>query len=189
MNEQKLKEIWKSADAEDLPAINFEVVQKNVIGWQNKLRRKIKIGLFFTVLINVIAIPLYISIPEIIYFVPLIAFIWIWYLLQMRQLYKSQTTPDDYKDTREFFNVKTSLMSKYIRQTRIITYPATPIIYFSIWIIFGSFQQIHEHLIQIIFVTVVLEIFVVAYCEIYFAIMYYPSIREARDLIKQLESE
>ncbi len=189
MNEQELKQLWKQTETADLPTINFEAVQKNVIGWQNKLRRKIKIDFFFTVLINVIAIPIYISIPEIIYFIPLIAFIWIWYLLQMRRLYKSQTTPDDNKDTKEFFKNKTSLMSKYIRQTRIITYPATPLIYFSIWIIFGSFQQIYEHLIQIIFVTVALEIFVVAYCEIYFAIMYYPSIREARELIKQLESE
>ncbi|MEO8074388.1 MAG: hypothetical protein ABI686_14205, partial [Acidobacteriota bacterium] len=62
-------------------------------------------------------------------------------------------------------------------------------IYALIWLIFGSLKQISEHLIQIIFVTVVLEIFVVAYCEIYFGIMYYPSIREANELIRQLESE
>ena len=189
MNEQELKEIWKSVDAENLPKINFEAVQKNLIGWQNKLRKKIKIDLFITIVLNLIAIPFYISIPYFIYFTPLIAFIWIWYLLQMRRLYKYETKPHDFKNTKEFFNIKTSLMSKYIRQTRIITYPATPIIYILIWIIFGSSEQISEHLIQIIFVIIVLEIFVVAYCEIYFGVMYYPSIREANELLKQLESE
>ena len=189
MNEQELKEIWKSVDADDLPMINFEEVQKNIIGWHGKLRRKIKVETLFGILTIICLIPLGFALPQIVYYYPFVAIIYIWWFWEIRKIYRQQTITDNYENTKEFLENKISLITNYIKKTRLILYLTMPFIAFSSLLFNATLQDIFDIWWRILLLLIVIEILVVAYCEIYFRIMYFPLSREAQKLIDQLESE
>lgn len=68
-------------------------------------------------------------------------------------------------------------------------YSTMPFIAFSTLFFHGTLQDILDIWWRILLLLLVIEIFVVAYCEGYFRIMYFPSIKKSRELLEQLESE
>lgn len=189
MNEQELKEIWKTTDSQDLPEIDFEAVKKNIAGWHDKLRRKIKIDILINVLFYIAVIPAFIAYPKILYFAPLIIIIWIWYLWELLRIYKHETASADGENTKEFLKKKTRLLTGYIWQTRVIAYSITPFLVIAALLVNTTFKKLLENAAGIFLLILVFEILVLAIVEIYIRIIYFPSIKKSRELIKQLESE
>ena len=183
--------MWQNIDNQDFSGINFEIVKKNIDGWHGKLRKKIKQDILFGILFNIAFIPMYIyiAIPEIIYFLPLIIAYLIWSSWETWRIYKHEMKSVDYKNTREFLEMKTTLLSNYIKRSRILTYLGTPIVYWTICFMQASPEKIYEHLVPLISITIFLELFVFFICELHIGFRYLPSIRESKELIKQLESE
>ncbi len=189
MNEQELKEIWKSVESEDLPKINFEEVQKNIVGWHGKLRRKIKIDVWSSIGFFVVFIGLCFIVPDAVYFIPIIALMSGWGYWELWKIYKQENETEDYKTTKEFLEKKNMLLSNYIRRSRVILYVTNPLIIFATLSLQATVKEFFDHILQVISILVFLELFVILFTEVYFGIMYIPSIRKSRELIKQLESE
>lgn len=189
MNEQELKEIWKSDEIKDFPNIKFEQFQKDIVGWHGKLRRKIKIETLVGIVIFVGLVPLAFALPEIIYYYPIIAVMVIWGFWEVWRIYRQETGADDCKNTKEFLEIKTKLLTNYIYRVRVIMYSTMPFIAFSSLLFNATLKEILAIWWRVLLLLLVIEIFVIAYCEIYIRIMYFPSVKKSRELIKQLESE
>lgn len=189
MNEQELKEIWKTTDSQNLPEIDFEAVKQNIAGWHIKLRRRIKIDVLINVLFYITIIPAFIAFPKVLYFAPLVLIIWIWYLWELLRIYKHQTASADGENTKEFFEIKSRLLTDYIWRTRVIAYSTTPFLAIATLLVNATFKNLLENSAEVFLLMFVLEILVLAIIEIHIRLVYFPSIKKSRELIKQLESE
>lgn len=189
MNENELKELWNSEKPNNLPKINFEQVQENISIWQSKLRRKIKFDVIASFAIVLTLIPLSFRVPNLVYFIPIVLLMMGWGYLQMWKIYKLENQSYDYKSTKEFLEKKSLLLQNYMRKSRIIGYTLNPLIILAIFSVQATFKELYEHIVQLISILVFLEVFVIVFSEIYFRIMYIPTIKRSKELLEQLESE
>ncbi len=189
MNENELKELWKSEEANNLPNINFGHVQKSIEVWQNKLRGKIKFEFIVNALMLISLIPLSFIVPKFVYFVPIILLMTFWSYLKLWEIYKQETKPGDLINTKEFLEQKTKLLTNYMHKLRLIGYLVNVPIIVATMSVQATLQELYEHRVQMISIIVFLEIFVIIICEIYFRIMYIPVIKKSQELLEQLESE
>lgn len=188
MNEQELKDLWKSADLGDIPEIDFENLQKNIDIWHGKLRRRLIIDLWFTVPSLLVFIPAAYIAPEILYYFPIVALFAVWLAWRVWKIYKLESTGEDSKDTAEYLKALTSKLSNYIKWVRIVLYSTMPFFALSTLYFNWTHEQVLEHSLRVSIILLLAEIFAVAFCEIYFRIMYFPSLRKSRELINQLEN-
>lgn len=189
MNENELKELWKSEESKSLPIINFEKVQKNIASWQNKLHQKIKFDVIISGAFYLILIPLCFVLPKLAYFMPIILLIALWGYWKMWGIYQLETKTDDYKTIKEFLTKKNGMLSNYIRRTRQIVYLTMPLFVIATILVQVTFNEFLEMWVRVIFLVIFLEIFAIIFSEVYFRIMYIPAIRKSQELIEQLESE
>ncbi len=189
MNEQELKELWKSDEPIDLRNVNFEKIQENVTAWQGKLRRKIKLDIFINILGYVLLIPVFYILPKLLYLSPIFAVIWIWYLWELWRIYKLETKSFGFEDTRLHLEEKKTYLENYILRTRLILYVSTPfIIFVTVWI-FSGLKTIFENPTNLIIGIILLGIVSVIIGEIYVRLIYSPSVKKLKGLLAQLTSE
>lgn len=189
MNENELKELWNSEDSKSLPKIDFEQVQENISVWQNKLRRKIKFDISINAILLIALIPVCFILPKLTYFMPLIILMSLWSFRKLWHIYQQEMQINNYENTRMFLETKTSLLKKYIRQTRWVTYLTIPLLLLSTFLLQATVQWLWERFITFFLIIFILELFTVIWCEIYFRIMYFPVIKTSKELLEQLESE
>ncbi|MGI8544769.1 MAG: hypothetical protein ACR2MD_15010 [Aridibacter sp.] len=189
MNENELKDLWNSEDSKTLPKIDFEQIEKNINGWNDKLHRRLNIEFFLGIVCFVAFIPISYLLPEFMYYLPIIAMFSVWYYWELWRIYKEKNESNDLRSTKEFLKYKTSNLTNFINRTRIITYSMIPFLAFSTLFFNLTFEEIKEGWIRVLILLIVLDIFAVAFCEIYFRFMYFSSIKTAKELLKQLESE
>jgi hypothetical protein len=106
MNEEELKQIWNKDKAAVAPAIDFEAVQKNMRGWEGKLRRKIKIDIITNAAAYVLLIPAAVYYPEILYLAPFMILVWVWYLWETLRIYRQETNSSESGSTKEYLETK-----------------------------------------------------------------------------------
>ncbi len=202
MNEQELKEIWKSVDTEDLPTVNFEHVQKNMIGWHGKLRRKIELDFLLGVLILVIYLGLAIPFPYALYLLPFIVVTYLWYYRKLWLIYQSETQVQDIINTRKYFEDKATKLNGFIRENRILAlFFLPPFVLVSYYVSLSGnprttkymeyeYLSAHPDLIytSLIFCAI-LTVGAIIGVEILLRIFYLPSLDRVKELIKQLDSE
>lgn len=189
MNEQELKEIWKSVDEEDLPIINFEEIQKEFVGWQSKLQRKIKIDIFLNVLFYIVLIPVFIAFPKLIYLFPVIALVWIWYLWELLRIYRQEKLSSGLEYTKLYLEKKKTYLVNYIFRTRLFLYISTPFMVIATLYVNGDLKLFRENPGYTFILLILLEISIIIMTEIYVRMVYSPSIKNLKNLLKQLESE
>ena len=187
MNEEELKQIWNKDKAAVAPAIDFEAVQKNMSGWEGKLRRKIKIDIITNAAAYLLLIPAVFYYPEILYLAPLMILVWVWYLWETLRIYRQETNSSDSVNTKEYLETKKRLLENYISRTRYIIYISTPVsalvgIYMS-----GYFAEIWKTPLLLAAVLIFVEILLVAIVEIYVLKIYMPSVNELKELLRQLD--
>ena len=187
MNEQELKEIWKSGEPSDLQNVDFEKIRKNIKTWQDKLRRKIKTDIFLNLLTYILLLPFFYFMPKLVYLTPVMAIIWAWYLWELLRIYKLETKSFGVENTKLHLEKKKNYLKNYIFRTRLILYVSTPfIILLSLWIFISS-KAVVENPAVIAVGIILVEILVAVICEIYVRLVYSPSVKKLEDLLLQLE--
>lgn len=202
MNEQELKQLWKQTETSDFPIINFEQIQKSIVSWHGKLRRKIELDFLLGILMLVIYLAFTFPVPYALYFLPFIIVIYFWYYRKLWLIYKSETQAQDIVNSREYFEEKVAKLSGFIRQNRILTFVSVPLLVFVSYYIglsgnprtaeFMNFEYLSTHpdlLYKPLIFCAVLTVAAIIGVEILLRIFYLPSLDRVRELLKQLESE
>ncbi len=204
MNEEELKKLWQSEQT--APTIDFAELQKSLNIWHDQLRRKVIIDIWVqSVTVALCFVPVF-FLPKFIFFALIILILGIWYIPELRKLYKHEKVETG--SVKKSLSAKISTMQKYFRRTRIAMYVSTPVITLAlfyvlydlneflktneIWIAFNEFSKITFNEVWLIWLTLTLilcEISVAVVTEIYFKILYKPAFDELKELLIQLESE
>ncbi len=209
MNEQELKEIWKNADLQDIPKIDFEKVQKNMLGWHGKLRRKIELDFLSGTLILVIWLVLIILFPTAIYPLPFFLIMYFWYYWILWTIYRGKTKAQDVTSTRKYLEDKAAKLTKLFRGSRIVTslilYPCILATYYAtlssnrFTSIFVDYEVLSKDRVLLylalapyaflIVAGAVLVIVAIIFNETVMGKYYLPSLDRVKELIEQLDSE
>lgn len=187
MNEEELKQIWKKDKAAVAPAIDFEAVQKNMRGWEGKLRRKIKIDIITNAAVYVLLIPAAVYYPEILYLAPFMILVWVWYLWETLRIYRQETNSSESGSTKEYLETKKRFLENYISRTRYIIYISTPVSALGGIYLSGYFAEIWQSPLLLAAVLIFVEFLFVTVIEIYIRKVYLPSINELKELLRQLD--
>lgn len=201
MNEEALKEIWntdKAAGAQATAAIaarDFNRVEQDIRGWQQKLRRKIKLDVLFNVLAYVLLFPLVLLtrlvflLPVILYTSPLLLLVWIWYLWENIRIYRDKTNSAEAVSTRAYLAHKKNSIEGYIRRSRLIIYIATPFSLLAGMYASGNFQVVFGSPAALALILLAAEILLLLMVEIWVRKVHAPTLRELKDLLRQLDDE
>ncbi len=209
MNEQKLKEIWKSADSQDIPKIDFEKVQKNMLSWHSKLRRNIQLDFLLGTLLLVIWLVLIIPFPTAIYPLPFFLIVYLWYYWRLWTIHRGKTQGQDVINTRKYLEDKATKLTKLIRGSRIITllllYPCILATYYAVLsgnqysakfidYEFLSTDPVLLYLALTLYAVLIicgaiLVIVGMVILEISLRKFYLPSLNRVKELIEQLDSK
>ncbi len=187
MNEEELKQIWKKDIASMAPSIDFEVVQKNVRGWDGQLRRKIKIDIITNAAAYVLLIPSAVYFPEILYLAPFMISVWAWYLWETLRIYRQEIDSSESTTTKEYLETKKTYLENYIRRTRYIVYISTPFAAFAGIYASGFSLVTWRSLLLLAGILIFVEILFVAVIEIYVRKVYLPSLNQLEALLGQLD--
>lgn len=186
MNEDELKQLWNKDKTQKAPAINFSALEGNLRGWEAKLRRKIKIDIFFNAAVYVLLVPFVFIYPRVLHLAPLIVFIWVWYLWETLRIYRQDK--EFTLTTRQYLETKKRYLQNYITRTRWILYVLSPLCAFGgVYVV-----DLHRQILQSPVSTAALLIFSFAFMilivEIYVRKVYQPSVNELKELLAQLDS-
>ncbi len=187
MNEEELKQIWNKDKVAVAPVINFEALQKNMSGWEGKLRRKIKIDIITNAAAYVLLIPAAIYYPEILYLAPFMILIWVWYLWETLRIYRQETGSTESVSTIEYLKTKKRFLENYISRTRYIVFISTPISALVGLYMSGYLPKIWQTPLLLAAILISFELMLIIVVEIYVRKVYLPSIYELKELLNQLD--
>lgn len=195
MNEEELKQLWKTDQI--APTIDFAAFQRSLIAWQNKLRRRAGIDIWAqSMLAGLCLIPVFFF-PRLIFAFILIVIITVWYVRELRRLSQLENSEADYAVVKHSLDAKIQTMKRYFRRTRFVMYVLTPLIVHAAASGMGVYDKPPTEpadwtslvIRSIIFTTTLYEILTVIGTEIYFKILYTPSLNELKNLLRQLDSD
>ena len=209
MNEQELKEIWKNADSQVIPKIDFEKVQKNMLGWHGKLRRNIQSDFLSGTLVLIIWLVLIIPFPTAIYPLPFFLIIYFWYYWILWTIYRGKTKAQDVISTRKYLEDKAAKLTKLFRGSRLVTslimFPCILATYYATLSsnqyssIFVDYEVLSKDRVLLylalalyaflIVAGVILVIAAMVLNEILLGKLYLPSLDRVKELIEELDSE
>ena len=191
MNEQELKNLWQADQT--APTIDFAAIQKTSDEWHKKLRRKVRVDIWAQILVTAAILVSIIFYPKMIFLAIYGLFLCIWYVRELRGLYKSEIGEQNNVAVKHSLNTKLQTMKSYFRRTRIATYGSVPPILITAFYGLNFFDDpsvtFAQIVIGLIFILILCEISVVIVTEIYFVILYKPALNELKNLLRQLNSE
>ncbi len=190
MNEEELKKIWQADQT--VPEIDFAKLQKSLNIWHDKLRRKVRIDVWaqgITAALTLIPVFFY---PKMIFLALLGIVLGVWYIRELRGLYKPENSEANYVGVKQSLNMKILTMKNYFRRTRIVMYVFSPLAIPAFFYGLGSLDTpsitFAEWIFSLTKLVVIYEILIVIATEIYFKILYTPALNELKNLLRQLES-
>jgi len=190
MNEEELKKLWKADQT--APTIDFAIFQKSLIAWQNKLRRKAGIDIWVQSIITVLVLVSVYFYPKMIFLGLYTVVLCIWYVRELRRLYKPEISEVNDFAVRHSLNAKIQTMKNYFRRTRVVTYLSVllvlPAAYYGLNIFDNPSITTSDIIRSLIFTLILCEILIVIVTEIYFAILYTPALNELKKLLRQLDA-
>jgi len=191
MNEKELRKIWQADQT--APTIDFAALHKSLNVWRDKLRRKVRVDIWaqgIAAAITVISVFFY---PKMIFLALLCIILGIWYIRQLRGLYKLETSEANEGGLKQSLNMKILTIKNYFRQTRIAMYVFSPLAIPAFFYGLGSLGKpsvsFAEGVYSLIKLLVISEILIIIATEIYFKILYTPALNELKNLLRQLESD
>lgn len=187
MNEDELKAIWQSEKETVLPNIDFEKFQKESLAVETKLKRKLKFEIIFSVILPFAILPLCYFIPKLVYFTPLIFLACVWYIMKVWKMYKRKTNSENFQSIKKTLEDQVSSLTDFIRWNRLILYPSVPFLVITSLLVQLTFAELLNSGGRVISLIIVLELFSVIICELYFRAVYFPIINKSNELIKELE--
>jgi len=193
--EEELKKLWQSGDNAQT-TIDFTRLEKLSDDWHAQLRRKARIDVWTQSITAALAVIPVFFYPKLIFASVSVVLLGVWYVRELRGLYKKETGETDYAAVRQSLETKILTMENYFRRTRIVMYLLTPLIFHAAAYGMGYYDkpptadpEWTSRLIKsIVFSTVLYEILTFAATEIYFKILYAPAFIELENLRRQLDS-
>lgn len=191
MNEEELKNLWQADDA--APTIDFNAFQKSLTAWQNKLRRKVRIDIWAqSIAAGLTLIPLFFY-PKMIFASLMVIILGVWYVRELRGLYKLETNEFDDITVKNSLNAKILTMKIYFRHTRIAMYVFTPLIipalFYGLNILNNPSITAYELIRSLSVFFIIYELLTFTATEIYFKVLYTPALNELKNLLRQLDLE
>jgi len=191
MNEDELKKIWKADQT--VPGIDFANLKNISNAWHGKLRRKARIDIWvqsITAALTLIPVFFY---PRMIFAFVLVVVLGIWYVRELRVLYKREGTDADQIAVKDSLNAKILTMKNYFRRTRFVVYVLCPVIVPAAFYGLGFFDKpgvaFTDWAFWMIKILAAYEIGVIIGTELYFKITYNPALVELEGLLRQLDPE
>ena len=191
MNEDELKKIWKADQT--VPGIDFANLKNISNAWHGKLRRKARIDIWvqsITAALTLIPVFFY---PRMIFAFVLVVVLGIWYVRELRMLYKREGTDADQIAVKDSLNAKILTMKNYFRRTRFVVYVLCPVIVPAAFYGLGFFDKpgvaFTDWAFWMIKILAAYEIGVIIGTEIYFRLTYTPTLNELKTLLRQLDSD
>lgn len=192
MNEEELRELWRSA-GQDAPAIDPKPIGKVSDDWRKRVRRNAKIDITIQIGVTALAVITCIFRPQLWLFTLLMIPICIWYVRELRELYRLDTARADLP-VRELLESKIQTFEKFFWRTRFVVYAVNPLAIHAFFYGFGLYKGLPNDpdytsilIKSIIFVTALYEVAAVIANEIYFKLVYKPAYNQLKDLCEQLK--
>jgi hypothetical protein len=187
MNEDELKAIWKKNEDLSLNNVDFEAIKHLCLKSQKKIRRRIKWEVFFAVLLYVFFIPLvYFVIPNLFFLTPFYVGVWIWYLWEIKRIYKLESNFQDSDSFKESLQKKQKVLRGYIKRSR-YQYFAIPLLFAATFIISVSFEEIFINPFGFLVALISAQILSMFIVELSFWFTYFAPLDETEDLLRQLD--
>lgn len=187
MNEDELKNIWRQEEKIPLKNIDMEWIGQQTLLSKNELQRKLKWDVTMNVLSYVIFVPFAFYDPKVLFLIPFAAAVWIWYLWEIRRLYKYEAVFQNVENVKSFLTGKEKLLSGYLTRSRYIAYIGAPITWTSVFAMGFSFGGILDSNLSLLIFLIFNELIVAAMIEYYIRKIYAPVLDELRDLLRQLD--
>jgi len=191
MNEEELKKIWEADQS--APTIDFAMLQKLSTAWHDKLRRKVRVDIWVqSITAGLTLIPVFFY-PRMIFAVVLVVVLGIWYVRELRVLYKREGTDTDQIAVKDSLKAKILTMKNYFRRTRFVVYVLCPVIVPAAFYGMGFFDKpgvaLTDWAFWMIKILAIYETGVIVGTEIYFKIIYTPALNDLKTLLRQLDSD
>ena len=191
MNEEELKNLWQTDQS--APTIDFAGLQKLSDNWHAKLRRKVRIDIWAQSLATALTLVSVYFYPKMIFLGLYALVLCIWYVRELRGLYKPETGETNNFAVKHSLDTKIQTMKNYFRRTRIATYGSVllilPAAFYGLNIFDDTSIATSDLIFPLIFTLIISEIIIVIVTEIYFKIIYTPALNELKNLLRQLDSD
>ena len=190
MNEEELKNLWQKDQA--APEIDFAGLQKLSDDWHNKLRRKARIDAWAQGTTAVVCLLPVFFYPKMIFASVLVFIFGVWYVRELRGLYKDGSFEVDCIAVSQSIKAKIETLKRYFWRTRIAVYVGMPLTLIAAYYGFGTFDDpsvtFTNWAIWLMKIMIVAEVAIVISTEVYFKILYKPALKELKNLLRQLDS-
>ena len=191
MNEDELKKIWQTDQT--VPMINFGQFQTLMKAWHGKLRRKVVVDVWTQITTTVLTVILVFLLPKMFVLASMTVIICIWYVRELRGLYKLEYGETNYIGVKTLLETKIQTMKNYFRRTRIVMYIIMPLVIPAAFYGVGMFDKPSANFADLASLLVdfllIFEILVFIRTEIYFKILYTPALNELKNLLRELDTE
>ena len=191
MKEEELKKIWKADQT--APQIDFAGLQKLSDDSHNRLRRKLRIDAFAQGITTVACFTSVFYYPKMIFASVLVFILGVWYVRELRGLYKDGSFEVDSIAVSQSIKAKIETLKRYFWRTRIAVYVFMPLILIATYYGVGIFDTpsftFTDYVIWVTIIIIFAETAAVIFTEIYFKILYTPALDELKNLLRQLDSD
>lgn len=186
MNEEELKVIWKKNENLSLGNIDFEVIKQKSLESQNKLRKRIKREVIANVIVYILMLPIFYFYPKILLLTPALVAVWVWYLWELKRIYRIENKVYDFANLKESLQTKKNILMGYFLRTRLIMWVGSPPLFVCSYYAFDIEEEI---LLNLSFLSTLLitELVVIIAIELYFRLIYRPYLDGIEDLLQQLD--
>jgi hypothetical protein len=186
MNEEELKAIWKNNENLSLDDFDFQAIKQKALQSQHSLRRKMRWELVFGIVLYVLIVPVCFAVPRILLLVPIMIASWVWYLWEIRRIYRLESDIQDFANFKEFLIRKRRFLRGYIKRIR-IAYFGVPFVFSTFFIVLGSFEEAFNKFATFISILVFCQVLTMFLIEINLWLVYRSPLDETEDLLRQLD--
>ncbi len=190
MNEEEVKTLWKTES--NIPTVDTAELSKLSDDWHRKLRRKARIDAWVQGITTAACfIPVFYY-PRLIFAAFLVLVLAVWYVRELRGLYKGWRFDLESISVRESTKARIEYLKRFFWRGRIAAYVFVPITLVTTYYGLGYFDNFgissDRWVTRLAIILPIAEILTVIFCEIYLLITYKPVLKELREISRQLDS-
>lgn len=190
MNDEELKTLWNTES--NTPTVNIAKLRKLSDDWQRKLGRKARIDVWVQgITTSVCFIPVFFY-PRLIFAAFLALILGVWYVRELRGLYKGWRFDLESISVRESTKARIEYLKRFFWRGRIAAYVFVPMTLMTTYYGLGYFDNFgisrERWVVRLAIILPIAEILTAIFCEIYLLITYKPVLKELREISRQLDS-
>lgn len=190
MNDEELKTIWQTES--NISTVDTARLGKLSDDWERKWSRKARIDAWVQGVTTAACLVPVFFYPRLIFAAVLVVILGVWYVRDLRRLYKSWGLEPESVSVRESTMGKIEYLSRFLWRTRIVVYIAVPVTLLLTYFGLGFFDDAgissERWVNRLAIILPIAEILTIIFCEVYFLVLYRPALKELREISRQLDS-